>query len=117
MSSPVNAAASHLGKRLDELQQIVAALRDAEQKAITARQDANLAEWTAFLAAEGAMELRKITARQAAADLAFAADNAEAEVRHLLRQMKLAQARVDVGRTYSADLRAELATLGRDGAA
>jgi hypothetical protein len=34
-----------------------------------------------------------------------------------MRLMKEAQLRVEAGRTYSADLRAELQTLGRDGAA
>jgi hypothetical protein len=115
MTGP-NAAALRLGQRLDDLHRIIEALRDAERSAITARHEANVREWKEFLTLTGPVEARKIAARLEVEAFTFAADNAEAEVRHLLRSMKEAQARVDAGRTYSADLRAELATLGRDGA-
>jgi hypothetical protein len=112
-----NAAALRLGQRLDQLHRIIEQLRDAEQASIEARHEANVREWKHFLSVPGAVETRKITARLEVEAFTFAADNAEAEVRHLLRSMKEAQMRVDAGRTYSADLRAELFTLGRDGAA
>lgn len=108
-------AAQQLGKRLNEMHDVIEELRAAEQAAIVARHAASVAEWKEFLTCDGAMELRKITARLEVAGLSFAADVAESEVRHLVRMMREAQARVDAGRTYSADLRAELATLGRDG--
>lgn len=116
MTSPgPNAAAQRLGQRLDDLHQIITELRRVETAAIAARHEANVREWKEFLTATGAVEARKITARLEVEAFTFAAENAEAEVRHLLRAMKEAQARVDAGRTYSADLRAELAVLGRDG--
>jgi hypothetical protein len=105
-------AAQRLGERLRELHAIVEELRAAEHAAITARHAANVGEWKGFLAAEGAEYRRKYTARLKVADLIFAAEVAEAEVRHLSRLLREADKRVDVGRTYSADLRAELKTLG-----
>jgi hypothetical protein len=112
-----NAAALRLGQRLDELHAIIERLRDAEHDAIQARQDADVEESKEYLKAQGSIEARKHEARVACERLEFAALTAEAHVRHLVRLMKEAQLRVDAGRTYSADLRAELQTLGRDGAA
>lgn len=114
MTGP-NAAAQRLGQRLNDLHNVIEALKLADHQAIEARHSANVEEWKQFLMATGAMELRKITARLEVQALTFAADSAEAQVRHLLRTMKEAQARVDAGRTYSADLRAELSVLGKDG--
>lgn len=108
-----NAAALRLGERLRELHQIIEELRIAETAAITARHAANIAEWKAFLAAEGAEYKRKYTARLECADLIWQAECTEAAVRHLQRALREADKRVDVGRTYSADLRAELKTLGQ----
>jgi hypothetical protein len=112
-----NAAALRLGQRLDDLDRVIEQLRHAEKAAILARHEANVREWKHFMSIPGAMELRKVAARLEVEAFTFAAENAEAEVRHLLRTMKSAQSRVDAGRTYSADLRAELAVLGRTGAA
>lgn len=111
----MTAPANLLGQRLAELQAVIEQLRDAEAAAIGLRHEANLAEWRTFIEAEGAMELRKVTARMETAGLALTADSAEAEVRHLARMVRLAEKRVDVGRTYSADLRATAQTLGIDG--
>jgi NifB/MoaA-like Fe-S oxidoreductase len=105
-------AAQRLGERLRELHAIVEELREAEHEAIVTRHTANVAEWSAFLAAEGAETKRKFTARLEVAAEIFAAEVAEAKVRHLVRALREADKRVDVGRTYSADLRAELKTLG-----
>jgi len=108
-----NPAALQLGQRLDELHAVIEQMKAAEVDAVRARHAANVAEWKAFLWASGAMELRKITARLEVEALTFAADMAEAKVRHLGRMIKEAQARIDAGRTYSSDLRAELSVLGR----
>ena len=110
-----NAAALRLGQRLDELHQIIERLRDAEETAIKARLLADVEESKEYLKAEGSIEARKHLARVACERLEFQALTAEAQVRHLVRLMKEAQLRVDAGRTYSADLRAELAVLGREG--
>ena len=112
-----NDAAMQLGRRLGEMHDVIEALRAAEQEAIEARQDADVAESKAFLRAEGAEYKRKHTARVEVADLELRALTAEAKVRHLVRLLREAQARVDVGRTFSADLRAELSVLGQTGQA
>jgi hypothetical protein len=114
MTGP-NAAALQLGKRLDQLHQVIEQLRAAEAAAIAARQTADVEESKEYLKAQGSIEARKHEARVACERLEFAALTAEAHVRHLVRLMKEAQLRVEAGRTYSADLRAELQTLGRDG--
>jgi transcriptional regulator of NAD metabolism len=111
-----NAAALQLGKRLDQLHQIIEQLREAEAESIAKRLLADVEESKEYLKAQGSIEARKHEARVACERLEFAALTAEAQVRHLMRLMKEAQLRVDAGRTYSADLRAELAVLGRDGA-
>ncbi len=108
-----NATALRLGERLRELHAIIEDLRAAEAVAVAARHEANVAEWKGFLAAEGAEYKRKYTARLACAGLIFDAECAEAHVRHLVRALREADKRVDVGRTFSADMRAELKTLGQ----
>lgn len=116
MTGP-NAAAQQLGKRLDQLHAIIEELRTSEQHAVEARLAADVEESKEFLKAAGSVEARKHTARVVTERLEFAAVVAEVHVRHLLRLMREAQMRVDAGRTYSADMRAELSVLGRDGAA
>lgn len=106
-----------LGRRLDQLHDVIEQLRTAEAASITARLTADVEESKEFLKGEGSVDARKHGARVACQRLEFEALTAEAHVRHLVRLMKEAQARVDAGRTYSADLRAELSVLGRDGAA
>jgi hypothetical protein len=96
---------------------VIEQLRVAEQDAIEARQEADIAESKAFLRADGAEYKRKHTARIEVADLELQALTKEATVRHLVRLLREAQARVDAGRTYSADLRAELSVLGQTGTA
>lgn len=117
MGGPVNAAALRLGQRLDELHSVIEQLHAAEQSAIEKRQAADVEESKEFLKADGSVDARKHKARLACERMEFDALIAEALVRHLARLMKEAQMRVDAGRTYSADVRAELSVLGRDGAA
>lgn len=115
MTTP-NVAAQRLGQRLDEMHNVIDELRRAEATSIEKRQTADVEESKEYLKAEGSIESRKHQARVACERLEFDALTAEAHVRHLLRLLREAQARVDAGRTYSADLRAELSVLGRDGA-
>lgn len=117
-ASPINAAALRLGQRLDDLHRIIIErLRDAETEATEKRITADVEESKEFLRAEGSVDARKHQARVACQRFEFDALTAEANVRHLSRLFKEAQMRVDAGRTYSADVRAELSVLGRDGAA
>ncbi len=95
-----------------DLHNAVDALKAAERDAAEKRVAADLAESRAFLAADGAMELRKHTARVAAGDREAEALVAEALVRVLRARIREIDTRIDVGRTFGASLRAELHTLG-----
>lgn len=105
---------SDLTKELDRL---VKELKAHEHIAAVERHAADLAESKAFLMAEGAMDLRKHQARVASEAEELAALTAEAEVRGLRAQVRAVETRIDVGRSFGAAVRAELKTLGMDGAA
>jgi hypothetical protein len=108
-----NSAAQQLGRRLDQLSQVIEQLRVAEAASIEARMTADVEESREYLKAQGSIEARKHIARTTCERLEFAARVAEAHVRHLLRLMREAEKRVDAGRTFSADLRAEASVVGR----
>lgn len=114
MSAPTTPAGvlRQLSELTNELSRTVDALKGAERDAAEKRVAADLAESRAFLAADGAMELRKHTARVAASDKEAEALVAEALVRVLRARIRELDTRIDVGRTFGASLRAELATLG-----
>lgn len=114
MSTPLTTA-QRLGQRLQELSETIEDLRKADMEAVTARHVADVEEWKEFLKAQGSVEQRKITAKLSTERLAFDADVKEARVRHLVRQVRERDKRVEVGRTFSADMRAELSVMGRDG--
>lgn len=105
----VGAQLSRLGQELDQL---VAALGDQEIVAIKARSLAQHTEARAYLGAEGPVEERKREAYLYAEEALQEADIAEAVVRHLKAKIRATEARIDIGRTLGATVRAELATLG-----
>jgi hypothetical protein len=105
----VGAQLAKLGQELDKL---VEALGEQEIVAIKARSLAQRSEARAYLGAEGPVEERKREAFLYAEDVLQEADIAEAVVRHLKAQIKATEARIDIGRTLGATVRAELATLG-----
>ncbi len=94
-----------------ELRDKTSAYRTAEHDAALKRHAANMVEGRAFLAADGAMELRKQIARMAADHAEGQALVAEALVRILKAEIRSIETRIDVGRTYGATVRAELKTL------
>lgn len=117
MSAPSNAAevVRNLGDLTRELRDKTSAYRSAEHEAAVKRHTANMAETRAFLAADGAMELRKHAARAAADRQEGDALVAEALVRILKAEIRAIETRIDVGRTYGATVRAELKTLDYGG--
>lgn len=119
MTAPANSqeVMAALGERLAKLNDHVRAYAAAEDSAAALRAAADLAESTAFLAADGAMELRKHHARVAASDDEAAALAAEAKVRSLKAKIRALETDIDVHRTFGATVRAELRTLGLDGSA
>ncbi|WP_328439176.1 hypothetical protein [Nocardia puris] len=114
MSVPQNAnevvlALAKLARQLDEATR---ALNEADVAAVNAREAAKLAEAKAFLAAEGSVEARKNTALVETHEVRLAAEVAEAGVRGLQRTIRTLQTRIDVGRTYGATIRSEIALSG-----
>ena len=94
-----------------DLEATVGMLKDADMDAAEKRHAANVAESTAFVESEGSMELRKHTARLAAAQKEKDALVAEALVRYLKARIKSLETRIDIGRSYGAAVRAELSAL------
>ncbi len=105
----VGAQLSRLGQELDQL---VSALGEQEIVAIHARSQAQHTEAVAYLNAEGPVEERKREAFLYAEEQLKEAEVAEAVVRHLKAKIKATEARIDIGRTIGATVRAELSTLG-----
>jgi hypothetical protein len=105
----------NLSALTEELRAKVSAFRSAERDAAEKRHAADMAESRAFLAADGAMDLRKHTARVAADQKENDALVAEALVRVLRAEIRSIETRIEVGRTYGATVRAELRTIGMDG--
>ncbi len=104
-------ALSKLGAELDAT---VTALKQAELDAANKRHEADQAESRAFVAADGSMDLRKHLARIAAAKQEQEALVAEAVCRYLKTRIRAIEVRVDIGRSYGAAVRAELAALPYD---
>jgi hypothetical protein len=101
-----------LGELTRRLDVLVRELRDAEFDAARKRHAADMAESRAFLAAEGAMDIRRHAARVAAEREEGEALVAEALVRVLRADIRAVDTRIDVGRTFGATVRAELKTVG-----
>jgi hypothetical protein len=117
MSAPqtANDVYLHLAQLGRDLDANVAALESAELDAVAKRHDADTAEAKAFLSADGAVDSRKRQALLNCERLIREADVAEAVVRHLKRRGKAIETRIDVGRSFGANMRAEAALAGRDG--
>ena len=104
-----NAVVSGLLELSRELAALSNDLDSIEAGAVNAREDYTLALSKAFLAAAGAMELRK---HQAIVDThmqRLKAETTEALVRGRKRQIDSIKVRIDVGRSAAAALRAEMA--------
>jgi hypothetical protein len=101
-----------LGRDLDRL---VQEIDKAETRAVNAREDYTVANSTAFLTAEGAMDMRKHTAIVESSEFRLAAETAEAVVRGLRRQIDAVRVRIDIGRSMGVALRAEIDLIGKDG--
>lgn len=107
-----NDVALQLARVARELDQAVTALEGAERDAVEKRAAADLAFSRTFMAAGGAMELRKHYATEQTHQQRLDADVAEAVVRHLRRRIDALKVRIDVGRSLGAAIRAEIALGG-----
>ncbi len=110
-ANEVVVALSKLGAELDAT---VTALKQAELDAANKRHEADQAESRAFVAADGSMDLRKHLARLAAGKQEQEALVAEAVCRYLKTRIRAIEVRVEIGRSYGAAVRAELAALPYD---
>jgi hypothetical protein len=112
-SAPTNAAgiAKQLGVLAVELGKTVAQMQAADLAATKARSRYDFAFSSAFLAAEGPVDVRKHEALVATHDLREEAEVAEALLRHLNRRINEIRVRIDVGRSYGAAVRAEVAAM------
>ena len=116
MNQPLNAheIAKQLAERSRELDEVVSQLDEAEREAINRREDHTQAYAKAFLAAQGAMDIRRHIATENTHESRLAAELAEQHVRALNRQVQSVRTRIDVGRTLGATVRAEV-SLGGSG--
>ena len=106
----------HLVRLAEELRKLVDhEIEVAERDAVNTREDYTLALSKAFLTAEGAMDMRKHRAVVATHVERIAAEQADARVRGLKRQIDSVKVRIDVGRSMGTTLRSEISLTGRDG--
>lgn len=101
----------NLGKLSRQLDSLVEEIWRAEQEAVLLRQQFEVAEAKAFLTAEGAVESRKRLAKIETEEIETEALIAEAKLRYMKNRFRALEQRIEVGRTYSATVRAELKTL------
>ena len=107
--------ALNLAKLARELDQTVKALESADRDATEKRAAFDFAFSRAFIAEQGSVDARKHLAVIACERQRLDADVAEAVVRHLRRMIDATKVRIDVGRSYGAAVRAEIALGGQDG--
>lgn len=114
MTAPAtaNEVVRGLSALTEKLYQHVRSYSDAERESAELRQAADVAEARAFLRAEGSVDARKRQAVIDTDDLEGKALVAEAVVRSLKAKIRAIESDIDVHRTYSAAIRAELSTLG-----
>ena len=105
---------AELTRQLDAKVTEYAQLSDA---AAAARRDAEVAFARAFLTADGPMDIRRQIAMEKAADKRFGADVAERKVAACKEAIRALHLKNDVGRTASANVRAEMTALGGSEAA
>lgn len=93
-----------IGRELDQMPALIEALDDAE---VRAQHAAKQAYRKAFLEASGAMDLRKVIADEAAADLALAADIAGVQLRAARTQLTVLRDRLEIGRSVGTLVKLE----------
>ena len=95
---------SRIGKEIDDATDD---LSEADRKVVMARRDFERSYAQTFLNTEGAMEIRKYTARLATDDLNFVLECAEQEQRAIVSKIRALRDRLEIGRSISAIMRME----------
>ena len=114
MSAPATATevALNLARLARDLDQTVSALQSADMESTRKRVEFDLEFSRAFIAEQGSVDQRKHLAIVATHRQRLEADVADAVVRHLRRKVDALKVRIDVGRSYGAAVRAEIALGG-----
>jgi hypothetical protein len=107
-----NAVVSQLLQLGRELEKLTTDLDQIEKDAVNAREDYVLAKETAFLKAEGTQYIREAEAKVATHVERIAAELADANVRGARAHIASIKARIDIGRSAAAALRAEISLDG-----
>lgn len=95
---------SGIGRELDTMPAVIETLDETE---VRAQHAAKQAYRRAFMEAQGAMDLRKVVADDAASGLQLEADLAGVALRAARTQIAVLRDRLDVGRSLSALVRLE----------
>jgi hypothetical protein len=95
---------SAIGRELDSMPAVIEALDEAE---VQSQHAAKQAYRRTFLLAQGAMDLRKVQADEAAEDLQLEADLAGVRLRAARTQLGVLRDRLEVGRSVSALVKLE----------
>ena len=95
---------SRIGKDIDQATEELARLDAA---VVQARRKAEVEYAHTFLETEGAMEVRKYTAKLASVDSQFALELAEQEHRAVVSHIRALRDRLEIGRSISALVRME----------
>lgn len=107
-----NAVVSQLLQLGRELEALTNQLDEIEREAVNSREDYVLAKEKAFLSAEGTQYIRESESKMATHVERIAAELAEAKVRGVRAHIASIKARIDIGRSAAAALRAEISLEG-----
>ena len=104
------ATLSKISKEIDEQANIVADIdMEATEKRVTYKRE----YYKAFLVAQGAIDLKKVTAEHQTIDLFRDAEYSESSLRAAREKLKVLRDRLEVGRSLGASMRMEWSN-GRD---
>lgn len=95
---------SRIGKEIDKA---TADMAEADRKVVELRHKFEMDYAKTFLATEGAMEIRKYTAKLATGDSSFALEAAEQELRAVTANLRALRDRLEIGRSISPLVRLE----------
>jgi len=95
---------SQIGKDIDEATDDLA---EADRKVVMSRRRYEVGYARTFLSTEGAMEIRKYTARLATENENFDLECAEQEQRAIVAKIRALRDRLEIGRSISAIMRME----------
>lgn len=100
----VIATLSAIGKEIDETTE---QLSEVDAKVVRLKHDFEMAYAGTFLGTEGAMEIRRYTAKLSTGDASFVLECAEQELRAVNMKLRALRDRLEIGRSLGPLLRLE----------